>query len=97
MAVAGTAHAQAAHSFYWKPLKPVELMVGPHTLNLGAEGTDTLSFDEDPSQAGSGANWVEAYWPLFAGVLGVAALLTAFLVVHDSAEQPQTVMRFDVK
>jgi hypothetical protein len=42
-------------------------------------------------------SWFEDYWPVLACAVAIGALLTAFLVVENSSDQPETVIRFDVR
>ena len=42
-------------------------------------------------------SWLEEYWPVLACAVAVGALLTAFLVVENSSDQPETVIRFNVR
>ncbi len=55
------------------------------------ETTDDLLVEEDHT------SWFDEHWPILAGIVGVAALLTAFLIVHNATNEPETVIHFDVQ
>lgn len=61
------------------------------TAHLNPEThTDTTSLKDEPS-------WWEQYWPVLACAVAVGALVTAFLVVENSSDQPETVIGFNVR